>query len=231
MQYLFWTTLFLIFYTFIGYYFFLSFICRIVSWNKRVKEKTNSFHPFITVIIVVHNGEKVIEGRLQNLFGQDYPKDKFEILVASDGSMDATVSLVKKYESTQTHILDFKEKRGRSLTHNDAMTATKGEIIIFTDADTEFSSDFMKIVASYFENDKIGCVTANLSYYSNGSSIAESERYYFQIEKKIREKESQLGVLATASGPAMAIRKKLWQNLEPTDDADFTTPLDVILQG
>jgi len=98
-------------------------------------------------------------------------------------------------------------------------------------AETEFEKSFLRKIVKYFSDKKVGCVVGNLIYKVEDSPISQSEGLYFKFEKKIRELESKLGILATATGACMAVRKNLWKDLTPIDDSDFTTPLDIILQG
>lgn len=203
--------------------------CKIGKCCK-LENVENNYIPTVSIIIAAYNEEKNIEKRIRNILEQDYPTDKIEIIVASDGSTDRTVENAKQYGKYGVKILDFKQNRGRAEVQNDAVKEAKGEIIFFTDAETEFEENFLKNIVKYF-SENVGCVVGNLIYRSQKSSISQSEGLYFKFEKKIRELESELGILATASGACMAVRRCLWKDLTPIDDSDFTTPLDVILQG
>jgi biofilm PGA synthesis N-glycosyltransferase PgaC len=227
---LFWISLVFILYTWIGYFGILTVVGTLRRKTADKDAAVTEDTPFVTTIIAVHNEAPKIGNRILNLLECDYPRDRHEIMIASDGSTDATVMAGLQFKE-QVTVLDFKKNRGRALVHNDSVAAANGEIIIFSDADTVFDRDFIQRIVSYFKHEKTGCVTSNLIYRTRETSIAEAEGLYFQLEKKLRAAESELGILATASGPAMAIRKTLWKKLNPTDDCDFTTPLDVILQG
>jgi cellulose synthase/poly-beta-1,6-N-acetylglucosamine synthase-like glycosyltransferase len=198
--------------------------------QEKSRPGDNDYAPSVTTIIAVHNEQAKIENRVKNLLACDYPREQYEIIIASDGSTDATVAAAARFGGPVI-VLDCKKNRGRASVHNDAVEAARGEIIIFSDADTFFSLDFIKQIVDKFRNSTIGCVTSNLTYKTQGTAISDAEGIYFQLEKKMRSLESKIGILATASGPAMAIRKSLWIKLTPIDDCDFTTPLDVILQG
>jgi len=233
MLILFWFFLSLIFYIYCGYFIFLKF------WNMLNKPKcmqkfikNYNVLPLISIILAVYNEEKIIAKRIENLLKQDYPRDKMEIVVASDGSTDRTVEIVRNFTNLNKNlkIIDFK-RQGKAITHNNAIKFAKGEIVVFTDADTEFNKYFLKNIIKYFFDEKVGCVVGNLIYRTQRTNISESEGFYWKFEKKIRSLESDLGILATATGACMAVRKKLWKDLTPIDDSDFTTPLDVILQG
>ncbi len=197
---------------------------------RLVRRRTagDGLNPRVSVLLAVYNEEQVIEKRIRNLLDTDYKKELTEIIVASDGSDDRTVELALKYENVK--VLEF-GRQGRAFTHNSAMRYINSPIIIFTDGDTEFDRSFIGNIVNHFSSGKTGCVVGNLIYRTKGSSISESEGIYWEFEKRLRHFESDLGILATATGACMAVRRELWKDLTPIDDSDFTTPLDVIMQG
>jgi len=231
MEEWFWLSLTLLIYVYFGYLGFL----KLINIAKKVRICDTAVHndcvPIVSVIVAAYNEEKSIGRRIRNLLEQDYPGDKLEIIVASDGSTDSTVEIARQYEKLGVKVLDFKENRGKAAVHNDGVKEAKGEIIVFTDADTAFDKNFLKNINKYFSDEKVGCVVGNLVYRTRGANISKSEGFYWKFEKKIRSLESDLGILATASGACMTVRKHLWKDLTRIDDSDFTTPLDVIFQG
>jgi cellulose synthase/poly-beta-1,6-N-acetylglucosamine synthase-like glycosyltransferase len=182
----------------------------------------------VSVIIAAHNEEERVAARLRNCLAQGYPSH-LEIIVASDGSTDRTVEIAREYEGVV--VLDFPQNRGRAAVQNDAAASARGEIVVFTDAETEFEPDFLARIAAAFADPRVGCAVGNLVYREKDTAVGVSEGMYWRFEKKLRQVESDLGILATATGACMAVRRSLWRPLTPIDDSDFTTPLDVILQG
>ncbi len=230
MKILFWILFFLAFWTYFGYPLALVFLLKFKRKRKKVIQK--ECYPKISIITAVCNEEKNIKKRIQNLLEQDYPKDKLEIIVASDGSTDRTVEFARGYEGRNIKILDFKQNRGRAEVHNSAVKEARGDIIIFTDANTEFELAFLKKVIENFRNSKVGCLAGSLIYKPRSeTSVSKMESSYFKFEKKIREMEDSLGILVATTGACMAVRKKLWKNLSPIVDCDFATSLDTISQG
>jgi cellulose synthase/poly-beta-1,6-N-acetylglucosamine synthase-like glycosyltransferase len=232
-KFIFWTSIITVIYTWAGYYLLLIALTKI---NKIRKESfacnENSFYFPISIIVTASNEELVIGKRIDDLMEQDYPKDKLEIIIASDGSTDRTVEISKQYANHGVKVLEFQRKRGRGAVQNDAIKTANGDILIFTDAETRFEKDCVKEMVKYFSDSSIGCVVGSLAYtVKKGSSVSESEGLYWDFEKKLRKMENNFGILATATGACMAVRKNLWNQLGAIDDCDFTTPLDVILQG
>ncbi len=226
---IFFTSALLIVYVYCIYVIILYAVCRIRGRRHRLAH--NGPDPHVSILIPAFNEEKRIKRRIENLLASDYPADKVEIIVASDGSSDRTAELAGAYAGEGVRVLEFESNRGRASVQNDGVSESKGGIVIFTDAETVFENNFIKMITSKFVDPTVGCVVGNLVYETRGTAVSSSEGIYFRYEKMIRRMESDLGILATATGACMAVRRELWRDLTPIDDSDFTTPLDVILQG
>jgi len=228
---IFWGSVVLLLYVYAGYFLLLQLAVAL----KRATTRQVSPHtvadelPDVSVIIAAHNEERVIGQRIENLLASGYPLDKLEIIVASDGSTDATIAESRQVNNHRVRVFNF-ERRGKALTHNRAVEKAKGEIIIFTDAEGSFDPSFILQTVECFRDPSVGCVTGNLFFQSEGDTISHSLDLYWELEKRVFGLESDLGILAAASGTCMAARKTLWRPLASTDDADFCTPLDVVLQ-
>jgi len=230
----FWISFFVILYVFALYPLMLIILNKLLTQennNRVISKEFNRYTTRTSVLIPAFNEEKNIRGRIEDILGCDYPRDRMEIIVASDGSTDSTVEYAKTYENQGVRVLDFKSNRGRAAVQNVGVDAAEGEIVVFTDAETVFEDDTIKNLIDYFGDAAVGCAVGNLIYSTSKSSISESENLYWGFEKRIRKYESNLGILATATSAVMAVRKELWRHLTPIDDSDFTTPLDVILEG
>ena len=185
----------LIFYTWILFPIFIYFIFKIVKNNYIKNNDKKCFS--ISVIVSAYNEEKNIRKKIENLFEQDYPKEKLEIIVASDGSTDNTASIVREYNEIK--LLDFKENRGKATINNDSVYCSSGEILFFTDSETILSKNFLKNSIKYFYNEEYGCGSGNYTFESS-EIFGESESNYWKIEKLIRKAEHAIGVLPFASG-------------------------------
>ncbi len=213
-------------YVYGGYYFCL----RIAALGRRAEMPPEAARaPKLSVIVAACNEEASIAARIGNLLASDYPADRLEIIIASDGSTDGTAERARAFAGVR--VLEFSENRGRAAAHNDAVAAATGEVVVFTDAQTEFRPDFLSRLAAGFVDPQVGCVVGNLVYRSAGSNVAEAEGLYWRTEKETRKLESRAGILATGTGACMGVRRHLWQELAGIDDCDFASPLDVILQG
>lgn len=225
----FWTIIVFIFYTYIGYPLLLV-ICARLFTNKVLQKKIT---PFVSVIIAAYNEEKSLPNRLENLFKQDYPADKYEVIVVSDGSTDCTDKLVSTYANRNVRLISLDQKSGKAVALNYGVAGAKGEIIVFADARQTFSSDVFKHLVANFSDPSIGCVSGELVFLDDTTSGIRAEMgAYWKYEKLVRRLESASGSVVGATGAIFTIRRALYRELPPgTILDDVMTPLNVVMQG
>jgi cellulose synthase/poly-beta-1,6-N-acetylglucosamine synthase-like glycosyltransferase len=228
VKYSYWLTLLLLLHTWGGYLFFLVILSR-VKPGILVKR---DIYPCATVLLTVHNEEKLIRGRIKNLLDSDYPSGMLEILVASDGSTDMTNDIVESLAGEDRRIKLFKtEGGGKSATQNKAIPFATGEIIVLTDAGASFTGDTLKNLVNNFADKNVGCVSGKVILQRKDESISSSQGVYWKYETLIRRLESRCGLLHTASGAVMAFRKSLFRPFKCMYGDDCIIPLDIMLQG
>lgn len=228
VRYVLWLSIGVLVYIYAGYYLILKVVTLLFRGKPR---KGAQAWPTVSVIIAAYNEGHIISGRLANLLEMAYPGDCLEILVASDGSKDDTVDKVRSFGDRRVRCLEYLENRGRALTHNEAVGEAGGEILVFTDAETVFERNFLSKLVQNYNDPAVGCISGNLRIRSSESAVAVSEGMYFRYELAIRTLESRLGILATGTGACFSVRKALFKPLEPIDDIDFATPIDVVKSG
>ncbi len=234
-----WFSLFLSLFAAVMLYYLYDGYGRLLSWlaERRIPKATSTFDasawPAVTVIVPVFNEEATIAARLDNLLTQQgFPDDRLEILVVSDGSTDRTHDIVDGYRDRGVKLTHTAGRVGKSLAQNHAVAAARGDILVLTDAAVEMESGCLRALVAPFADPSVGCTTARLLFRSDeASDVGQAQGYYWNYELKLRRLESALGWLATAAGPAMAIRRSLWKDLEPQFGDDCVLPLDVALQG
>ena len=188
--------------------------------------------PSVSVILPVFNEESRVVTKLRNILAQDYPRDKLEIVVVSDGSTDNTDDLVAEFSEQGVRLVKTPGRYGKSLAQNEALGFTSGDILVLTDAAVEMDVVCIRELVRPFEDQEVGCVTGALQFRNMGDSdVAQDQGYYWQYELKLRELESRLGWLAVAAGPLMAVRRDMWVPLQSWYGDDCVIPLDVVLQG
>jgi cellulose synthase/poly-beta-1,6-N-acetylglucosamine synthase-like glycosyltransferase len=189
-------------------------------------------YPLISIIVAAHNEESCIEEKLLNLLALDYPRDRVEILIGSDGSSDRTEAIVRRFAREGVGLVSFPQQHGKSAMQNSLVAAACGEILVFTDSDCLLPRAAVSRLLENFADPRVGLVSA-CPRFRNASetAVTGNESLYLRYETWLRQRESELGVLAMASGSLFAVRRSLWQPLAPHFGDDFVLPLRVIRAG
>jgi cellulose synthase/poly-beta-1,6-N-acetylglucosamine synthase-like glycosyltransferase len=185
--------------------------------------------PSVSVIISAYNEEAVIDQKVRNALALDYPEDHLEVIVSSDGSTDRTNKIVSEIQDHRLTLFAFPERVGKTACLNKVIQKAKGEIVLFTDANSMFTSDLLLNVVRNFADQDIGLVTGWTRYHKPGGS-EETTSLYSKFEKWTKIRESSVSSCVGADGAVFAIRKELYRILQEYDINDFVIPLDVIRQ-
>lgn len=213
-------------------YFGYPLLLWLGAFGSRRSFRRGTDLPSLSIIVPAHNEESIISVKLRNLLAADYPRELVEILIGSDGSSDKTEDLVRQFVNDGVGLLSFPQQHGKSAIQNALVTASSGEILIFTDADCLFSQTALREMAAHFSDPRIGLITASPTYRNRNSTvITENESLYLRYEAWLRQQESARGLLAMASGSLCAVRRSLWQPLDPSLGEDFLLPLRVADTG
>jgi len=217
----------------IATYFGYPAVIYIISiFGKINVDKKLNEYPFISVIISAYNEEKDIETKILNTLGQNYPKNKMEIFIGSDGSGDKTVEIAKKYSHLGVVVLDFSRNQGKTCVQNECVKRSKGEILIFTDAASFLGKEAVGNLVRNFSDSRIGCVAGRMRFLNTEKNMTTgSQGLYWRYEVKIRELESRIGRLIGVDGPLYAIRRENFIFLEANVISDLISPLLVLAQG
>jgi cellulose synthase/poly-beta-1,6-N-acetylglucosamine synthase-like glycosyltransferase len=212
-------------YSYITYPFALFVLSKICNnpWNQK------NLEPTVSVIISVYNEEAVISEKVSNTLNLDYPQKLLEVIVGSDGSTDRTNEIVSGIGDSRVVFYTFPERQGKTICLNKLVPLAKGEILIFTDANSILPASVLRKIVRNFSDHKIGLVTGWTKYISH-SGEESNMGLYSHFEKVIKVFESAVGSCVGADGAIFAIRKSLYRNLQGDDINDFITPFDVIRQ-
>jgi cellulose synthase/poly-beta-1,6-N-acetylglucosamine synthase-like glycosyltransferase len=224
----FWTCLSVIAWVYFGY----PLALKIGLLGRREHFRRGESTPSISVIIPAHNEESGIEAKLRNLLSLDYPRERMEILVGSDGSSDRTQEIVEQFAGEAVGLISFPEQQGKSAIQNGLVAVASGSILVFTDADCLLPPDAFRRLAQNFADVRVGLVTAHPKYTNaRDTATVQNEGLYLRYETWLRKQESQRGLLAMASGSLFAMRRSLWRPLERNLGDDFVLPLRIALAG
>jgi len=197
-----------------------------------MKVKKDLSQPYVSIVISAYNEEKHIESTLKNKFALNYPQNKIEIIVVSDGSTDKTDEIVKKFEPKGVKLIRQNPRSGKTSAINIAATQAKGDILIFSDANSIYNPDALSHLVSNFSDPDVGYVTGKMIYTNfDRSPIGDGCTSYMKYENFLRMLESQAGSIVGVDGGIDAVRKELYDPMHPDQLPDFVLPLKVIQLG
>jgi len=220
----------LILWVYAGYPFFLLLVTRL---TKGQPVRRNAITPPVTLIISAYNEGRVIRRKLENSLALDYPRDRLEIMVVSDGSDDDTDGIVKEYASRGVRLLRMRERGGKTVGLNAAVPQARGEIVIFSDANALYHRLAVRNLVRNFADPEVGCVTGESRYEieENAADSTASENLYWRYELALKKMETKIGSLVGGDGAIYAIRQSLFRSMRPEDLSDFVNPLQIVAQG
>lgn len=227
-EFIFFTSLILLFYTYIGY----PLLVWLVSLIRPLQVKRAEIEPTVTILITAYNEEKDIRAKLENTFKINYPQRKLEILVASDGSTDKTDEIVKEFAAQGVKLFRQEGRAGKTTTQNNAVAQASGEIIIFSDATTMYPENVLRQILPAFADETIGCVAGKLIYVDkNDSTIGQGAKSYWNYETFLKESESRACSLIGVSGCLYAVRREAYRPMYAEACSDFLIATVIYEQG
>jgi cellulose synthase/poly-beta-1,6-N-acetylglucosamine synthase-like glycosyltransferase len=227
MRLLFWLCLALVAYTYVGY---PAWLWLFVRWRDRLVPR-RPIEPPISIIIAARNEEANIAAKLETIQLLNYPKGQIQIVVASDGSTDRTVSILREHASVVPVVLD--QSRGKACALNEAVKFATGEILVFMDARQTIDPDAVSELISCFAAAEVGAVSGEL-LLETGREVSSSDALgvYWKIEKLVRKLESATGSVIGVTGAIYAIRRELYTEIPPgTILDDVFIPMNVARMG
>ena len=221
---------------------YIFYPASLVLMNHGLQQKKahdvedKNFFPGVSLLIAAYNEEKVIADKLVNAMNLDYPADKIEIVVGSDGSTDRTNEIVQAFAAVHPNVklARYSQREGKVNVLNKAVRSCAGDIIVFSDANALYNKSAIKNIVRHFSQKKIGCVAGEKRMKTNGALdiIGKNEGMYWKLEAFIKQRESTVKTVIGADGALYAIRKELFQPL-PTETSvdDFLLSMLIVLQG
>jgi poly-beta-1,6-N-acetyl-D-glucosamine synthase len=224
----FWATTFLLVYLYAGY--------PLIAWLRaRVSPKPHRREPIapvVTVVVVAYNEAESIDGRIQNLLDLDYPADRLDVVVASDGSTDGTAARARSHVDARVTVRAFPSRRGKAAVLNDVVPSARGEIVVLADARQRFERGSVKALVSNFADPFVGAVSGELMLNAGTTATGDGVGFYWRYEKFIRRHESRTDSTVGATGAIYAIRRPLFDPI-PADTIldDVVIPVRVVRRG
>jgi len=217
-------------YTYIGYPVLLLLLRALIK--RKISKR--DIEPFVSLVIPAYNEARCIERKIHNTLELDYPPAKLEIIVASDGSKDATAELAGSLaDGERVVVFAYPRNRGKIAILNDSVPRARGEVIVFSDAAALLPKDALRKLIRNFADPKVGAVSGKyMVIRPDQAATGQSEDVYWKYETFLKVQESELSSTLGAHGHLHAIRKDLYPFPAPgTINDDYIIPVSVLAKG
>lgn len=219
-----WSSAGVLAYTYAGYPLAMSALARL---RPRPVRRDERMEPTVTVVMAARDEEARVGAKLDNLLALEYPADKLDVVVVSDGSSDGTDEVVRGYAEDRVRLVRVEGAGDKAQALNAGVAAARGELVLFCDVRQQVNSDALRAMAPLFGDPEVGAVSGEL--------VMESSRgpgVYWAYEKLIRAAEARFDSTVGATGALYAIRRELFSPLpEGCLLDDMYTPLQIVMQG
>jgi len=222
----FWLALALVAYTLALY----PFLLWLVSLVRRRVHRQGDIAPVVSVIIVAHNAAETIAAKIENTLAWDYPREKLEILVGSDGSTDATCEVVRSFAGRGVRLVESTERRGKHHLQMVAREVARGEILVFTDVAIRADPPLLGKMLSHFADPSVGAVSS-VDYIPDAHKSWIGEHLYVCGEMGLRRLEARVSSLVSLSGSLFSVRRALCESWHADQSSDFFLALHVVERG
>lgn len=230
MKFLFWAAALWVAYTYVGYVCWLRLR---MLWRFRPVVR-GAVTPPISIVMVVRNEQQLLEAKLQNLYSLDYPADRSQIVVVSDGSTDRTEDILRQNgRDSRIQVVLNQLSQGKAAGLNDAIELAQGEIVVFTDVRQKIETSAVRRLMENFADPEVGCVSGELMLGDAGQGESgKGLGLYWRIEKLVRVLEATSGSVVGATGALYAVRREFLTTMpRETILDDVYLPMEVVRQG
>lgn len=230
---LFWISLFIIFYTFIGYgivLFFLVKLRQLLKGKRKIAVNANAL-PSLTLIVAAYDEEDIIEEKIKNTLSLEYPAEKISYIFITDGSSDNTPEKIRQY--SQIRLMHLPKRSGKINAVHRAMNEVTTEVTVFTDANTFLNRKALLNIARHYSDKQVGAVSGEKRVQVTELSDATAgEGFYWKYESLLKKWDSELFSVVGAAGELFSVRTDLYESV-PSDTIldDFMISLLIASKG
>jgi biofilm PGA synthesis N-glycosyltransferase PgaC len=231
MEIIFFTSIAILIYTYIGYGVLTKLITLFLP-KQKLPELQDEDYPQLTHIIAAFNEESIIADKISNCAFLDYPKDKVRTIIVTDGSNDNTASIVRN--DPRVEHFHQSQRNGKLAAVNRVIEAIQTDIIVFSDANTELNESALKNLTKHFQNNRVGAVAGEKKVISsqNDDASASGEGIYWKYESWLKKIDYKLHSVVGAAGELFAVRYHLYE--APDSNLlieDFITSMRIAQEG
>lgn len=226
MQVVFWMSVIFVGYAYAGYPLLLL---TLSAFRNRPVRRAN-IYPTVSFIITAYNEEPRIREKIENTLQQNYPPDRFDIVIASDCSTDGTDDIVRSYESRGVRLLRATERKGKEAAQTLAVESASGAILVFSDVAALLPSDGVSNIVMNFSDPTVGCVSS-VDRFVDSDGRTSGEGAYVKYEMLLRRLETRVNTLVGLSGSFFAARRAVCDPWAEDLQSDFNTLLNAVKSG
>jgi cellulose synthase/poly-beta-1,6-N-acetylglucosamine synthase-like glycosyltransferase len=224
----FWIAIGCVAFAYVGY----SLSIVVIGLFARRKLNRADITPSVTFLITAYNEEKNLAAKIEGTLALDYPKDKLEIIIASDGSTDRTDEIARSFADRNVRLVRVEGRVGKTETQNQAVRQARNEIIIFSDATTQYESQALRKIVRNYNDPEVGAVSGRYEYFNpTGAAIGVGSVYFWKYENFIKRTQTRIHTITGCCGCIYSVRKAAYQPLPPDIISDLCEPLAVLAQG
>ena len=215
LKIIFWSCMFLVFYTYIGYGMLLWMLVQLKRFVKgkavRPALPSDEELPHVTFMICAYNEQDVVDIKMENTNQFDYPHDKLHIMWVTDGSTDSTNDRLSLYPDVE--VVFSPERKGKTAALNHGISMVKTDFTIMTDANTMVNPEAIREIVRCFQNPEVACVAGEKRVIARheGQAAAEGEGLYWKYESSLKKLDSEFYSAMGAAGELNAIRTRLYK--------------------
>lgn len=226
---IYWASLGILFYIYLGYPLLLAIISR---WFSR-RGPEPGYTPDLSILIAAYNEEAGIREKIHQTLALDYPAEKLEILVLSDGSTDRTDEIVQSIPDPRVRLLRVAGRKGKTNAQNEGVARARGEVLVFSDATTVYHPQALLYLATNYSDPHVGAVSGRYQYFDakGKSPTGLGTVAFWNYENFIKSMQSRIQTISGCCGCIYSVRKKAYTTLSPDVISDLVQPLHVIRQG
>lgn len=232
---IFWISLFIVFYTYIGYGILLYLLVKIKETIRKPSLRqlpADEELPAVTLFITAFNEEEVVNEKMHNCMELDYPADKLKIVWTTDGSDDGTNRRLSEWPQVTVHYQP--ERQGKTAAMTRGMKYVDTPLVIFTDANTMLNREAIREIVLAFQDPKVGCVAGEkrIAVQTKDGAAAGGEGLYWKYESTLKALDARLYSAVGAAGELFAVRRELFMPMEKdTLLDDFILSMRITMQG
>ncbi|HXN53028.1 MAG TPA: glycosyltransferase family 2 protein [Candidatus Acidoferrum sp.] len=226
---IYWASVGVLIYIYLGYPLFLVIISRLFS--RRSPEP--GYTPNLSVLIAAYNEEAGIQEKIERTLALDYPRERLEILVLSDGSTDRTDEIVQSMSDPRVRLLHVAGRKGKTNAQNEGVAHARGEVLVFSDATTIYHPQALLFLACNYSDPRVAAVSGRYQYFDSGgkSPTGLGTVAFWNYENFIKTMQSRIRTISGCCGCIYSVRREAYTALAPEVISDLVQPLHVIQQG